>query len=89
MQRRRAWQLQAAKNRFSEFVERALSEGPQIVTRRGKETAVLVSIDMYRELTGEKVPRRSFVELLLAAPKIRGGLAASRSQDTGRKVEIG
>jgi antitoxin Phd len=85
----RAWQLQTAKNRFSEFVERALSEGPQIVTRRGKETAVLVSMDVYRELTGEKVPRRSFVELLLAAPKIRGGLSVSRSRDAGRKVEIG
>jgi antitoxin Phd len=89
MKARRAWQLQTAKNRFSEFVERALSEGPQIVTRRGKETAVLVSMDAYRELTGERVPRRSFVELLLAAPKVRGGLAVSRSRDTGRKVEIG
>ena len=39
------WQVQNAKARFSEFLEASLTEGPQIVTRRGVETAVLLSID--------------------------------------------
>ena len=41
----RTWQVQTAKARFSEFLDRSLAEGPQIVTKRGVETAVLVPID--------------------------------------------
>ena len=44
------WQLQEAKNKFSKVVEDALSEGPQIVTRRGVETVVVMSMDEYRNL---------------------------------------
>ncbi len=46
----RAWQLQEAKNRLSEVVDAALAEGPQVITRRGKETAILLSYDQYRTL---------------------------------------
>ena len=59
-----AWQLQDAKARFSEFLEKSLKEGPQIVTRRGVETAVLVPIDEWRRLTQKSRP--SLKELLLA-----------------------
>ena len=45
-----SWQVQDAKARFSEFLETALKEGPQIVTRRGVETAVVLSIEEYRRL---------------------------------------
>ena len=38
----KAWQVQEAKARFSEFLETSLTEGPQVVTKRGVETAVLV-----------------------------------------------
>lgn len=44
------WQLQEAKARFSEFLEAAIKKGPQIVTRRGVETAVLVPIDEWKRL---------------------------------------
>ena len=40
---RRAWSLQDAKNRFSEVVNRALSDGPQVVTRRGEEVVVVIA----------------------------------------------
>ena len=63
----RRWQLQEAKNHFSDVVNRAHSEGPQIVTRRGVETAVVLSYDRYRELTGQKM---TFEEFLLTAPKV-------------------
>ena len=58
-----AWQVQDAKARFSEFLAKALSEGPQVVTRRGKEAAVLVSAELWHEL--EARARPSLKELLL------------------------
>ena len=45
-----AWPVYDAKARFSEFLETTLKEGPQIVTRRGVETAVLVPIDEWKHL---------------------------------------
>ena len=46
----RRWQVQDAKARFSEFLEASLKEGPQVVTRRGAEAAVLVPIEEWRRL---------------------------------------
>jgi prevent-host-death family protein len=45
-----AWQVYDAKARFSEFLETTLKEGPQVVTRRGVETAILVPIDEWKHL---------------------------------------
>ncbi|RRR78125.1 MAG: type II toxin-antitoxin system Phd/YefM family antitoxin [Candidatus Viridilinea halotolerans] len=44
------WQLQEAKNKFSEVVEEALRNGPQVVTRRGIETAIVLSFEDYQKL---------------------------------------
>ena len=60
----RTWQVQVAKARFSEFLERSVAEGPQIVTKRGVETAVLVPIDQWRRLEQQAKP--DIKELLLA-----------------------
>ena len=60
----RTWQVQDAKARFSELLETSLSEGPQIVTKRGVEAAVLVPIDEWRRL--EKRAKPDLKELLLA-----------------------
>lgn len=46
----RVWQLQEAKNKFSEVVEEAIASGPQVITRRGVETVVVLSYDDYRSL---------------------------------------
>jgi prevent-host-death family protein len=46
----RIWQLQEAKNKFSEVVEEALKHGPQVITRRGVETAIVLSYTEYRKL---------------------------------------
>jgi antitoxin Phd len=59
-----SWQLQEAKARFSEFLDAALREGPQVVTRRGVEAAVLVPIEEWRRLQRERRP--DIKELLLA-----------------------
>ena len=60
-----SWQVQDAKARFTEFLNTALKKGPQIVTRRGVETAVLVPIEDWRRL--EQSSRPSLKTLLLAA----------------------
>ena len=58
-----SWQLQDAKARFSEFLNAALEKGPQIVTRRGVEAAVLVPMEDWRRL--QQAARRGLKELLL------------------------
>jgi len=58
------WQVQDAKARFSEMLEKALSDGPQIVTKRGKRAAVLVSAELWHDL--EARARPLLKELLLS-----------------------
>ena len=47
----KTWALQDAKNRFSEVVDRAMEDGPQLVTRHGREAVVVVSATEYRKMT--------------------------------------
>ncbi len=85
------WQLQDAKNRFSEVVKRARDEGPQAVTVHGQRAAVVVSAPEFDRLTK---PPRSFVDFLLAdtgdGPWTDDVVDAinDRSRDTGRDVEF-
>lgn len=58
-----SWQLQEAKSRFSEFLNAALKNGPQIVTRRGVEEAVLVPIADWRRM--QQSSRPNIKQLLL------------------------
>lgn len=76
--------MQEAKQRFSELVQRALDEGPQIVTRHGKQAVAVISIDEYRRLEG---PPLDFKELLLSIPK-GDPLEIERSQDLPREIEL-
>jgi antitoxin Phd len=62
-----SWQLQEAKSRFSEFLDAALKKGPQVVTRRGVETAVLVPIEEWHRM--QSASRPSLKELLLSGPR--------------------
>lgn len=57
------WPVYDAKARFSELLDAAVKNGPQIVTRRGVETAVLVPIDEWKRLKGEN--RESIKDVLL------------------------
>ena len=78
-----AWQLQAAKNRLSEVIEDALREGPQTITRRGEPVAVVVSIEAWRKMTGQ---RPSLKELLRQAPLEE--LDLRREQRPARDVDL-
>ncbi len=59
-----AWPVQDAKARFSELLDACISEGPQVVTRRGAETAVLVPIAQWKHLSNSA--RLSLKELLMS-----------------------
>ncbi len=78
------WPVQDAKARFSEFLERCLSEGPQLVTRRGAEAAVLVRVDEWRRL--QAAARPSLKELLLS-DEARGELPV-RARGTSRRRSV-
>jgi prevent-host-death family protein len=83
--RARSWQLQDAKNRLSEVVDEATRSGPQVITRRGVEAAVVVSAADWAKLSRLRSP---LIELLRRAPRVAEGLDVTRSRDTGRKVEL-
>jgi antitoxin Phd len=73
----RSWQLQDAKNRFSQVIDEALKDGPQVITRRGVETAVVLSFADYRKmLLGRKRLSEFFRESPLA------GLDLDLTRDT-------
>ena len=71
------WQVQTARARFSELLEKAVAEGPQIVTRRGVEMAVVVSMRQWETL--QRTIRPNLKELLLApAPRVESLAPARR-----------
>lgn len=82
------WALQDAKAHFSEVVRRANADGPQVVTYRGVEKAVVVSAEEFRRL---RPGRRSFIDVLIEGPKLDDRTVDAinrRSQDRGRKVRF-
>lgn len=68
MRSARRWSLQDAKNKLSEVVDAALRRGPQVVTRRGVETAVILSYTDYARVApliqGPRVPFESFLQTI-------------------------
>ncbi|MEO6458035.1 MAG: type II toxin-antitoxin system Phd/YefM family antitoxin [Chloroflexia bacterium] len=80
----RIWQLQEAKNKLSEVVEEALKSGPQVITRRGVETAVVLSIDDYKKmLLGQKRLSDFFRESPLAGVDVDIARDTSPIRDGG------
>jgi prevent-host-death family protein len=78
------WQVQDAKTRLSEVIERASTEGPQTITRHGVERAVVLSIEDYRALTAHKP---DFKAHLLGGPKF-DDFSIERDRDIGRAVAL-
>jgi prevent-host-death family protein len=84
----KTWQLQDAKARFSEVVKRASAEGPQIVTYRGVDRVVVLSIEAYRSLEARKP---TLLDHLLAGPKLDDETVDAineRARDVGRDVDL-
>jgi prevent-host-death family protein len=79
------WAVQDAKARFSEFLDACLANGPQVVTRRGAEAAVLVPVEVWRRLQAAAKP--SLKDLLLSDTG-RGELVLpARGQARRRRVQ--
>lgn len=87
------WQIQDAKQRFSEMIRAVTSEGPQVITRHGQDVAVVVEIGEYHRLTR---PAAELAGILLGGPKLDDGAAdvlaeieAERKADFGRVADLG
>lgn len=59
-----SWPVHDAEARFNEFLDACVKEGPQVVTRQGTETAVLIPIEIWHRL--QATARPSLKQLLLA-----------------------
>lgn len=79
-----AWQLQEAKQRFSEVVARARSEGPQRVTKHGRDAVVVVAVEDYDRLAGGGP---DLLEFIRSAPDF-DLLDLERADDTGRELDL-
>jgi len=86
------WQIQDAKQRFSEMIRAVTSQGPQVITRHGEDVAVVVDIGEYRRLTR---PAADLAGILLGGPKLDDSMAdvfaeveAERKADLGRAVDL-
>ncbi len=78
-----SWQLQEAKNRFSEIVDLTLTEGPQLVTRRGSDPVVILAVADYRRLVGDAP---NLIDHHLSAPRGEA-LAITRSKQPIRDLD--
>jgi prevent-host-death family protein len=86
------WQIQEAKQRFSEMIRAVTTEGPQVITRHGEDVAVIVDIGEYRRLIR---PAVDLASILLGGPKLDDSAAdvfaeieAERKADYGRMVDL-
>ncbi|MFO7889688.1 MAG: type II toxin-antitoxin system Phd/YefM family antitoxin [bacterium] len=79
------WQLQEAKAKFSKVVKEAVNHGPQIITKRGVETAMLISIRDYKRIN-KKRPKLS--QFFRNSPLKDVDLPLERSQDHPRDIKL-
>jgi prevent-host-death family protein len=81
----RAWSVAEAKSHLSELLHEVVSDGPQIITRRGEEVAVVVSLDEWRRKS-----RRTgtLAEFLAGSPLAGSGLEVTRDQDEPREIAL-
>ncbi|HET9402007.1 MAG TPA: type II toxin-antitoxin system Phd/YefM family antitoxin [Candidatus Acidoferrales bacterium] len=83
----RSWQLNQAKARFTEFLNAALKKGPQVVTRRGIDAAVLVPIDEWRRM--EKGSRLGIRSLLMGdGPRFENLIPPRRAHKRRRTIRL-
>lgn len=82
------WQIQTAKARFSEVFRLARSEGPQRITRHGKEGVVMISDEQYQRLTTKSRQPKSLVQFFRESPLAAVKLDLERNKDSGRDIEV-
>ena len=82
------WQLQTAKAQFSELFRRARTEGPQVVTRQGKEQVVVLPVEQFDQLTKRVRQPKSLVKFFAESPLSQVTLDPSRDVDSGREIKL-
>ena len=82
-----SWQLQAAKARFSEVVQLARTEGPQLITRQGKDGVVMIPVEQFDRLAIRTRQPKSLLQFFRASPLAGLELDFARDRDTGRDIE--
>lgn len=83
-----SWQIQSAKARFSEVFRRARTEGPQRITRQGKEGVVMVAEEHYTQLVAKSHQPKSLVQFFRQSPLRGVELDLERDRDPGRDIEL-
>src|ERR1700726_502937 len=83
-----AWQLQAAKARFSEVFRLARTAGPQLITRQGKEGVVMIPVEQFDQLVNRSRQPKSLVQFFRESPLVGLELDLERDKDTGRDIEL-
>ena len=84
----RSWQIQVAKARFSELFRLARTEGPQRITRQGRDAVVLVSDEQFARLVGKSHQPKSLVQFFRESPLVGVELDLVRAEDQGRDIEL-
>ena len=80
-----AWSVAEAKARLSELLDHAINDGPQAITRRGRQIAVVVSVDEWHRKSSRS---GSLAEFLAASPLRGSGLDAERADVRARDVAL-
>lgn len=82
------WKLQDAKAQFSELCRRAQEQGPQRVTKHGKDAVVVLSAEEYRRLASPGKPKESVYEFFRRSPLVGSGIKLQRKRDYPRVVKL-
>jgi antitoxin Phd len=85
---RPSWQLQTAKAQFSEVFRRARAEGPQVITRQGKEAVVVIPVEQFEGLLTRGLSPKSLSQFFRESPLAGLDLPFERDRDTGRKIDL-
>lgn len=81
----KTWSVADAKAHLSEVIERALHEGPQTITRRGKNAVVMVSAEEWAERTR---PKEKLSEFFRNSPLYNSGIDLERVRDLPRDIDL-
>ena len=83
-----AWQIQTAKARFSEVFRRARAEGPQRITKQGKEGVVMVAEEQYNQLIGKSRQPKNIVDFFRQSPLVGLELDLERDRSPERDIKL-
>ena len=82
------WQVQTAKARFSELFRKAREDGPQVVSKGGKEAVVILPVEQYDALVARADQPTRLVDFFQRSPLRGTELDQERNPDTGRKISL-